>query len=323
MADYKNIKGFNIQYLDSDPPNPIEGQMWYNSTSQTLKGAEVGGVAAGTWSSGGDLNSARYRMMGGAGTLTAGLAVGGANNDPSPTTNDVESYNGTSWTTSTNFPIDAADIGMTGTATASLAIGGNGPNNTDGVYNFNGSSWTSTTSLPSAGARIKAIGTQTAALAATGEAPPSQTPTNRTLEFDGTTWTTGGNYPISTNNGGCSGTQTAGFGFGGNTPPQVVAAYYNGTSWTAVSSLNTAKTESMFSGSGTQTSSMIARTTTTEAWDGTSWTELNDLATSRSAGGSFGTTSSMVAAGGYTTDITVATEEWNAPDLLIKTFTTS
>jgi hypothetical protein len=43
MADYKNIKGFNIQYLDSDPPNPIEGQMWFNSTTQTLKGAEVGG----------------------------------------------------------------------------------------------------------------------------------------------------------------------------------------------------------------------------------------------------------------------------------------
>jgi hypothetical protein len=54
MADYKNIKGFNIQYLDSDPPNPIEGQMWFNSTTQTLKGAEVGGAPAGTWASGGD-----------------------------------------------------------------------------------------------------------------------------------------------------------------------------------------------------------------------------------------------------------------------------
>jgi hypothetical protein len=46
MAEYKGIKGFNIQYLDSDPPNPIEGQMWFNSTSQTLKGAEVGGAAS-------------------------------------------------------------------------------------------------------------------------------------------------------------------------------------------------------------------------------------------------------------------------------------
>jgi len=40
MAEYKSIKGFNIQYLDSDPPNPIEGQMWYNSTTRTFKGVE-------------------------------------------------------------------------------------------------------------------------------------------------------------------------------------------------------------------------------------------------------------------------------------------
>jgi hypothetical protein len=52
MADYKNIKGFNIQYLDSDPPNPIEGQMWFNSTTQTLKGVEAGGAPVGTWASG-------------------------------------------------------------------------------------------------------------------------------------------------------------------------------------------------------------------------------------------------------------------------------
>jgi hypothetical protein len=42
MANYKNIKGFSIQYLDSDPPNPIEGQIWFNSTSGTFKGTEVG-----------------------------------------------------------------------------------------------------------------------------------------------------------------------------------------------------------------------------------------------------------------------------------------
>ena len=81
-------------------------------------------------------------------------------------------------------------------------------------------------------------------------------------------------------------------------------------------------------GTGIQTAALAfgrnpPTTGLTESWNVTSWTELNDLATSRSAGGSFGTTSSMVAAGGYTTDITAATEEWNAPDLSIKTFTTS
>jgi hypothetical protein len=74
MADYKNIKGFNIQYLDSDPPNPIEGQMWFNSTTQTLKGAEVGGAPAGTWSSGGTLNTG-HGYGTGFGTQTAAVML--------------------------------------------------------------------------------------------------------------------------------------------------------------------------------------------------------------------------------------------------------
>src|SRR6056300_1221037 len=99
MADYKNIKGFNIQYLDSDPPNPIEGQMWFNSTSQTLKGAEAGGISLGTWASGGNLNTARGSYAPSqAGTQTAAMAATGGN--PSNVTN-VEQYNGTSWTETT------------------------------------------------------------------------------------------------------------------------------------------------------------------------------------------------------------------------------
>jgi hypothetical protein len=37
MATYKEIGGFNIKSLASDPANPLEGEMWYNSTSGTLK----------------------------------------------------------------------------------------------------------------------------------------------------------------------------------------------------------------------------------------------------------------------------------------------
>jgi hypothetical protein len=77
MADYKNIKGFNIQYLDSDPPNPIEGQMWFNSTTQTLKGAEAATIVDATWASGGDLNTARSELAG-TGTQTAALAIAGS-----------------------------------------------------------------------------------------------------------------------------------------------------------------------------------------------------------------------------------------------------
>ena len=38
MTTYKEIKGTQIEVLESDPSNPVEGQVWYNSTSNVLKG---------------------------------------------------------------------------------------------------------------------------------------------------------------------------------------------------------------------------------------------------------------------------------------------
>jgi hypothetical protein len=38
MATYIVIKGIEILVIASDPANPTEGQIWYNSTSNTIKG---------------------------------------------------------------------------------------------------------------------------------------------------------------------------------------------------------------------------------------------------------------------------------------------
>ena len=38
MATYKEIHGTNIEVVSSDPSNPVNGQVWYNSTDQKLKG---------------------------------------------------------------------------------------------------------------------------------------------------------------------------------------------------------------------------------------------------------------------------------------------
>jgi uncharacterized protein (DUF697 family) len=73
MAEYKGIKGFKVQYLSSDPSDPIIGQTWYNSTSKDLK---YTGFATGTWASANSLNTVRY-VLAGCGTQTAALAFGG------------------------------------------------------------------------------------------------------------------------------------------------------------------------------------------------------------------------------------------------------
>jgi hypothetical protein len=55
MAEYKDIKGFKVQTVSTDPAASI--------------------IATGTWASGGDLNTAR--AGGAAGIQTAALSFGG------------------------------------------------------------------------------------------------------------------------------------------------------------------------------------------------------------------------------------------------------
>jgi hypothetical protein len=72
MATYKGIQGFTIQNLSADPSNPIEGQVWYNSTSNVWKVEEA--TTVGAWATGGNLNTARNALAG-AGIQTAALAL--------------------------------------------------------------------------------------------------------------------------------------------------------------------------------------------------------------------------------------------------------
>jgi len=37
MSTYPEIKGFRVEILAADPSNLVDGQIWYNTTSGTLK----------------------------------------------------------------------------------------------------------------------------------------------------------------------------------------------------------------------------------------------------------------------------------------------
>ena len=133
-------------------------------------------------------------------------------------------------------------------------------------------------------------------------------------------WSSGGNLNTARNNiaGTNSGTPTATLAFGGYTGTAQTGATesYNGTSWTEVNDLSTARRG--LDGAGSTNTAAVAMggyTTTfvgnTELWNGTNWTEVNDLNTARSAGGSFGSSTSALNFGGETPSMTVNTEEWN------------
>ena len=118
MADYINIYGQDILAVASDPANPTVGQIWYNTTSNTLKGGGV--TTSGTWATGNNLNTARTALAG-CGTQTTALAFGGT---PAPT-GATEEYDGSTWTANpTGLNTARYSLAGCGTQTAALAFGG-------------------------------------------------------------------------------------------------------------------------------------------------------------------------------------------------------
>ena len=95
MATYKEIRGTNIEVLASDPSNPVEGQVWFNSTDNVLKGQAA--TTTGSWSTQANLNTAR-KALGSAGIQTAALAFAGNTGSVSAAT---EEWSGSSNTTKT------------------------------------------------------------------------------------------------------------------------------------------------------------------------------------------------------------------------------
>jgi len=325
MTTYKEIFGKPIKVVSSDPTDAgAEGQIWYNSTLGSFRSV----VAVGSWSAGGNLNTARY---GGAssGTETAALLSGGntlPGGSDSPT-GATEEYGGTSWTAGGSLSTARYSSGAFGVQTASLITGGDnrppGSAYLTTTENYNGSSWTSGTAYPVAITNSAGFGTTTAGVIAGGGTPSSAPGVTTTTEYSGGSWTSGGALPLLRRWSGTSGTATAGLIFLGQTPPNVMANTdsYNGTAWTAEAAANTKRTGWYGGnmGSGTQTSAMMAggwtpftpNPTETERYDGSSWSTGPALASGieyNSGGGSF---SSGITTGGRAPGVVTTTQEFN------------
>src|SRR6056300_87572 len=132
MATYKEIFGTNIEVLASDPSNPVEGQVWYNSTDNVVKGAAA--TTVGAWATGGNLNTARGDL-GNAGTQTAALAFGG---EIAPITGATESYNGSSWTEVNDLNTVRYALAGGGTQTSAIGTGGETIPFTNATETWNG-----------------------------------------------------------------------------------------------------------------------------------------------------------------------------------------
>jgi hypothetical protein len=182
VATYYDIFGQKVQYLASDPANLTEGQVWYNSTSNTAK---VQGFQAAAWSTGGSLNTARTAGQASGGTYLAAFTAQGG-----PSINATENYDGSTWTASGNTNTPGYRAGN-GTQTAGLAVGGsNGVLFYNNTEEYNGSTWTSVPATIAAPSQLLAtLGTQTATLRGGGTNPGTGIQ-NTAQTYDGTNWTT-------------------------------------------------------------------------------------------------------------------------------------
>jgi hypothetical protein len=330
MADYKNIKGFNIQYLDSDPPNPIEGQMWFNSTTQTLKGAEVG---VGTWASGDNLNSGR-NSGNITGSATSGMYAGGE--DPGAVAaNTVENYDGSSWSEITEMGTARGRPALTntnGNSDVLLISGGASPlgsiNAINNVEKWNGSSWTEIAEVNTARSGGQAFGITTASIFSGGYTPPEAIVAN-TEYWNGSAWTELNDMNTLRVNFANWGVYNSGGMAGGSSPTRALHETWDGTSWTETTDLNSGRT-SLGGGGASSSSGMVfggtepgpTQSNKTEIWDGTSWTETSDMG--QTAGEATGSSNSVFSALSKRENAPkVQTEEWIIPDILVKTFTTS
>jgi hypothetical protein len=121
--------------------------VWYNATNNVLKFQYTNTLDS--WSTGGNLNTARV-FLAGAGTQTSALAFGGTT---PPAKNETESYNGTNWTEVNN--LNTARFALAGAGadnTSALAFGGRPPSAPVGAEteSWNGSNWTEVNDLNTA-----------------------------------------------------------------------------------------------------------------------------------------------------------------------------
>jgi len=159
MSEYSGIRGTRVKYLASDPTlnSSTEGQVWYNSTSGTLKSL----VQIKAWSSGGNLPSARSSLAS-LGTQTAALGAGGY--APSPVQTSTVEYNGFAWTAGGSLSTARETVvgAGFGIQTAGAVAGGNSPGGgtLSNTEEYNGTAWTAGGSLGNARYATGSAGTQ-------------------------------------------------------------------------------------------------------------------------------------------------------------------
>ncbi len=323
MATYKESIGTAVTNVAGDPPAPVTGQVWYNSSTVSFRVSTE--VAAGAWATGGTMTRTGDKALAlmGTGTQTASIAFGGGFDN----TNATELYNGTNWTEVNNLNTGRRAGARAGTSTAALCGGGFASPSVVVTELWNGTNWTEVNDLNNAREAMAGDGTSTSALAIGGS--PYGTSSNES--WNGTNWTAVNNLNQGRYFLAASGaSNTSAIAIGGEPEPQGARTeLWNGSNWTEVNDLSDGARTGLAATHGSATAALIfgsmkpAVSAKTESWNGTNWSTKPALNTARGYLAGSGTSTAALAISGYEPGATYVTEEFNSPGTVTKTITTS
>ena len=170
MTKYKDLVGTAVQEIAGDD-GVVAGQLWYNTTENEYKYLRQ--FAGNAWSSGGNLNTARYTLAG-AGTQTDNIVFGGS---PEPAGVALtEKWDGSSWTEIGDLNSARTYIMGAGTSSSALGYAGLvGPSYKTLTESWNGSSWSEVADLSTARFDAGDAGSAVSALVYGGSVPGGKT----------------------------------------------------------------------------------------------------------------------------------------------------
>jgi len=187
-------------------------------------------------------------------------------------------------------------------------------NSSNGDYEFLGpgaGAWSSGGNLNTNRRYASGLGSVTAGLVFGGANPGT---IDNTESYNGTAWTEENDLNAGQVAMASAGTSTSGMSALGATSPNTRVEDWNGTSWSSnPHSLNAGRQFPGGDGPSNDSALMVGGEPSpngalTEIYDGSSWTEVGDLNTGRNQLAASGTTTALIAVGGYQKD---ETELWN------------
>jgi hypothetical protein len=285
------------------------------------------------WTSGNTMNTGR-QQLGGSGTQTDGLAYGGDTPPSETAKTTIESWDGTSWSTSPATLATAKTRCGTGrnTASGTWIAGGIGPGGGGEAFNgteeyqksintITAAAWSAGGAMNQGRSGLGACGSKTAGLAAQGE---TSTDVNNVEEYDGSSWANATAHPESKQSASLTGLQTAAISLGGY-PLVTTSVAYDGTNWTSAPALTVANANWAAGGPSTACFGISGGEAPSpssgkyhDQYDGSSWTSATNMSTTRVQCAALGSAQDAILATGGRANTPGApsvrvstTESWN------------